>query len=201
MHRMNRAPADVPYVRLVNFTPPPTAFCNDCVPGFSTYPQPGALEQWQKELSKHGNPGWASCEGTAIEPDVAAAGDKPMNMERYLGNLFNHGAVLVNVFGWGIGDKANGFRKTAESDEAIAAYSKFISGQKLDEAPIPIPAIPPMGLKEKMRTLQATLPQWIEEHGPAQVKDNMENLQALLNEKKFDEASPVADAILKTIRN
>ena len=48
-----------------------------------------------------------------------------MNMEGCLGNLFNHGAVLVNVFGWGVGDRDNPFRKIAERDDALAAYRKF----------------------------------------------------------------------------
>jgi hypothetical protein len=122
-----------------------------------------------------------------------------MNMEHYLGNLFNHGAVMVNVFGWGVGDKDNPFRKTAESDNAIAAYRKFLRGGKLDEAPIPIPAVPPVDLAEKIHRVQAKLPGWIEKNGPAQVKANVERLDKLLKEKRFEEAAQAADAILRTI--
>ena len=58
-------------------------------------------------------------------------------MEGYLGSLFNHGAVLVNVFGWGLGDESNPFRKIAEGSDALAAYRKFLDGEKLGEAQVP----------------------------------------------------------------
>src|SRR5208283_1026774 len=70
-HLKTPSPMAVSYLEAINFTPPETAFCAACVPGFSTYPQPGHLEQWQAELGKHGNPPWASTEGTAIDPGVA----------------------------------------------------------------------------------------------------------------------------------
>ena len=196
---MSPAMGTAPYLEVINFTPPVAAFCDSAVPGLSTYPQPGHLEQWQAELLKHGNPSWASCEGTAIDPSEAERSGNGMNMERYLGNLFNHGAVLVNLFGWGVGDHNNPFRKIAESDEALAAYRKFLRGEKMYEAPIPIPAVPPVGLKEKIQRVQATLPGWIDKNGPAQVKDNVERLEKSLKEKRFDEAAKAADAILKTI--
>ena len=81
------------YLETVNFSPPATAFNDSSIPGLSTYPQPGHLEQWQAELEKHGNPNpaWASCEGTALDPGEADRGGTGMNMERYLGNLFNMG--------------------------------------------------------------------------------------------------------------
>ncbi len=188
-----------PYLQVINFTPPVAAFCDSAIPGLSTYPQPGHLDQWQVELEKHGNPPWASCEGTAIDPSEAERSGHGMNMERYLGNLFNHGAVLVNVFGWGVGDTGNPFRKIAESDEALASYRKYLRGEKLYEAPIPVPVVPPVGFREKIQKVQATLPGWIARNGPAQVKDNVEKLQRLLTEKRFEEAAKIADAILKTI--
>ena len=120
-------------------------------------------------------------------------------MELYLGNLFNHGAVLVNVFGWGVGDRDNPFRKIAEGDNALAAYRKFLRGEKLDEAPVPIPSVPPVGLEEKVHRVQAKLPGWIEKNGPARVKGNVEKLEKSLKEKRFEEAAEAADAILKTI--
>ena len=74
-----------PYLELIHWTPPETAFCDSCVPGLSTYPQPGHLDQWREELKKHGNPPWASCEGTAIDPGEAGRGGKGGDMEGYLG--------------------------------------------------------------------------------------------------------------------
>ena len=44
-------------------------------------------------------------------------------METYLGRMFNHGAVMVNVFSWGIGGEAmrnNFFRQATENPEALA---------------------------------------------------------------------------------
>ena len=197
--RVNPVLMTSPYLQVINFTPPAAAFCNSCIPGLSTYPQPGHLEQWQAELEKHGNPPWASCEGTAIDPDEAGRSRNATTMEHYLGNLFNHGAVLVNVFGWGVGDKDNPFRKTAESDNAIAAYRKFLRGENLDEAPIPIPALPPVGLEEKVHRVQAKLPGWIEKNGPARVQSNVERLDKSLKAKRFEEAAESVDVILRII--
>jgi len=177
---------------------PPAAFCDLCIPGLSTYPFPGILATWQRELAKHGNPPWASGEGTAVDP--REPGGKGIGMEGYLGDLFNHGAVLVNVFGWGMGDENNPFRKIAESGDALAAYRKFLRGEKLSEAPIPdglamFPAI----LQEKIHQVQAALPGWLKEHGPAQIQDNVEKLKQSVEEQRFDDAAATADAILKTI--
>jgi hypothetical protein len=188
-----------PYLQFINFTPPATAFCEGCIPGLSTYPQPGHLEQWREELSKHGNPPWASSEGTAADPFEAERGGKAMSMEGYLGNLFNHGAVLVNVFGWGIGDSDNPFRKIAESPSALAAYGKFLRAEDLQDAPIPIPEIPPDGLIDKIHKVQADLPGWVQKNGPSLIADNLHQLDQAMKDKHFDAAAKAAEAILKAI--
>ena len=197
--RANPASIRGPYLETINFTPPSVAFCKNCIPGFSTYPQPGQLEQWQAELNAHGDPPWASCEGTAIDPSEAERSGTGMDMEAYLGNLFVHGAVLVNVFGWGVGDGNNPFRKIAENDGALAAYRKFLSGAALREAPIPVPVLPPADLESKVHAIQAQLPGWIQTHGPSAVKDDLARLDAALREKRFDDAASAADALLKTL--
>jgi hypothetical protein len=197
--RANPSSVAGPYLDVINFTPPETAFCRSCVPGLSTYPQPGHLEQWQAELAKHANSPWASCEGTAIDPAEAERTGRGMSMEHYLGNMFNHGAVLVNVFGWGVGEKDNPFRKVAESNDSLAAYQKFMRGEVLQEAPLPKPVLPPEGLEEKVHKVQSKLPGWIEKHGPARVKDSVERLDRALREQRFQEALKAADALLKTI--
>jgi len=199
--RAHPTDARAPYLQTINYTPPAVAFCDGCRPGLSTYPQPGHLEQWQRELDKHDDPPWASSEGTAIDPSQAERSGTPMSMEGYLGNLFNHGAVLVNVYGWGVGAANNPFRNIAESDDALKAYRTFLDGKTLVEAPIPIPVLPPTGLAEKVHAIQAKLPAWMQAHGPAQVKDNVEKLQKALNDKHYDDADAAADAILKTIGN
>jgi hypothetical protein len=189
--------SSVPYLELIHWTPPETAFCNFCVPGFSTYPQPGHLEQWHAELEKHGNPPWASSEGTAIDPGEAGRGGKGNAMEGYLGNLFNHGAVLVNVFGWGVGDSSNPFRKVAEGDDSLGAYRKFLRGERLAE--LQAQELPSTDLPSKIHRIQAAVPQWVEVHGPAQIKPLMEKLNAALKARQFDQAAKTADEILKLL--
>jgi hypothetical protein len=187
------------YLQAINWTPPATAFCASCVPGLSTYPQPGHLEQWREELEKHGDPAWASSEGTAIDPGVAGHGGSGVDMEGYLGNLFNHGAQLVNVFGWGVGSFDNPFRRIAESDNAVDAYRKFLRGEQLAEAPIPMPHIPPEDLPDKVRRIQEALPAYIGTNGSSKVAPLMEKLAGCLKKQQFDEAATTADEILKLI--
>jgi hypothetical protein len=184
----------VPYLELIHWTPPQTAFCDFCVPGFSTYPQPGHLEQWGAELEKHRNPPWASAEGTAIDPATAGQGGTGNAMERYLGNLFNHGAVLVNIFGWGVGDSGNPFRMVAEGEESLGAYRKFLGGGKLAEEPVR--QRPSSDLPDKIHKIQSTLPAWIGVHGSAQMKPLMEKLDAAIKARQFSDAAKTADEIL-----
>ena len=122
-------------------------------------------------------------------------------MEGYLGNLFNHGAILVNIYGWGVGENSNPFRKVAERENALDAYRKFLSGGALSEAPIAIPAVPPAGFIVKVHKLQAALPGWIEKNGPSKVKDDIDRMQKALERQQFDAADQAASAILNTIGN
>lgn len=177
-----------------------SAFCSFCIPGLSTYPFPGFLGAWRKELARHGNPPWASCEGTAMDPREARRGGRGIGMEGYLGDLFNHGAVLVNVFGWGLGDESNSFRKIAEGSDALAAYRKFLNGEKLGEAQVPdLLSTLPANLRVKIQKVQAALPGWLQNHGPAQIQDNIENLGQALEDQRFNDAEKTTDAILKKI--
>ena len=122
------------YADLVNTAPssiePDVAFARGLQPGFTMYPTSGTLDAVRQKLSEHGNPHWASAEGTNLVPgaDVASVTD---TMETYLAQRFNHGATLVNIFSWGIGGAAmkgiNPFRIVTERDEAIQAYRKFLA--------------------------------------------------------------------------
>jgi hypothetical protein len=189
-----------PYFRLVNFSPPETAFNAYCVPGLSTYPQPGLVEQWKSELALRGNPPWASCEGSALDPAIAGRSGAMPDMEGYLGTLFNNGAVLVNLFGWAVGPKDNPFRRVAEAGPSIAAYRTFLEGKDLSEAAVDLPNLPPADLPEKLRTIQALLPAWIEVHGPSEVKALVELLEGSLRDGRYEEASRAADRILALVR-
>ena len=196
--RPDQTPAS--YLEAANATPPEVAFSPFNRPGFSTYPEPGHLDQLWSELARQGNPPWASSEGTAIGPEVAEQGGPGRSMEGYLGNLFNHGARLVNVFGWGVGDTGNPFRKVAEADASIAAYRKFLKGEALREDPMPAPEIPSAALPEKMRTIQQRLPAYVDQNGPARVSSLMERLNQQMKQQKFEQAEKTADEILQIIK-
>src|SRR5207302_2249873 len=93
-------------------------------PGFTTYLSADEFTGLYDELRAGGITRWASSEGTA------------KTMEPYLGKIFNHGGVLANLFGWGLGPDSpeNQFRYATEGPTAIAAYRKFLGGGQLSEA-------------------------------------------------------------------
>lgn len=143
--------------------PGDTAFSGRYRPGFSTYPSPGAIAEILALLKKHDSPPWASVEGTNVIPN-GMPGEK--TMETYLGRMFNHGAVLVNIFSWGIGGddlKDNFFRRATEGSDALAGYRRFLSGEPLREYPAR-----PFDLamfQNKLQDIQSRLPQWVQRTG------------------------------------
>jgi hypothetical protein len=116
---------------------PSVAFVASSRPGFSTYPGVGQFDQIQEERALHGMPAWASAEGA--NSLGGAPGDSGMSMETYLARCFNHGATLVDVFGWGIGGTFvtnNPYRLATEDPDALVAYRKFLNGQILVEGEV-----------------------------------------------------------------
>ena len=199
MQRMQPGKLPASYLETINATPPAVAFGSLHAPGFSTYPQPGHLAQIGAELKKHGNPGWASSEGAAIDPGDAEKGKPGKNMEGYLGNLFNHGARVVNIFGWAVGNSDNPFRKVAEDEASIEAYRKFLRGERLQEAPLPAPEVPSAAWLDKMARLQRDLPAYITRNGLPRVRPLMEKMQTQTEALLFVQAEATADEILKLI--
>ncbi|MGH6794962.1 MAG: hypothetical protein ACREDH_07140 [Methylocella sp.] len=124
------------YARSVRYTPPAVAFGESHRPGFSTYPDAGVFGDIYTALDAHGNPPWGSAEGTNVDFQSGPPKITDQGMQDYLARMFNHGATMTNVFGWDIGDKDNVFRRATESDEAAAAYRKFLRGARLDETPL-----------------------------------------------------------------
>lgn len=123
------------YSDYVGHAVPSIAFGNNHRPGFSTYPDAEFFQLIYKELAQHGSPPWASAEGANVMIHDGPPRIPDESMETYLARMFNHGAALVNIFGWGIpGD--NAFRRSAESESSLAAYRKFLNGQPLQEAPL-----------------------------------------------------------------
>ena len=104
-------------------------------PGWTTYPI-GTLENGFQplyaELAKHGNPVWGGVEANADFPDSNAA-TRP-SWEEYLAWHYNHGAKLVGI-NVGVSEQSlmSLLRKGAFGDEAMAAYKKFLKGEKLIE--------------------------------------------------------------------
>ncbi|MDD5199154.1 MAG: hypothetical protein PHC88_05065 [Terrimicrobiaceae bacterium] len=193
---------EVTYSQHNHFAPPSVAFGKCHRPGFSTYPQPGLFDDIYEELTRHKQAGWASSEGTNMQP-MSGPGQSGMTMETYLAKMFNHGATLVNVFAWGVGGEAMknmDFRVVTEGEEALRAYRKFLKGVPLTEAAATsslMERLPP-----KIHRIQKAFPAWIRNSNA----DNREKAAALMQEmdaklkaKRFDEAEKTADSILALI--
>jgi hypothetical protein len=176
---LRKADAKESYVAKVNFALPEVAFSPAYRPGFSTYPEGATFKEIYAVLAKYGSPGWISAEGVNVSP-TSMPGEP--TMETYLGRMFNHGAVMVNVFAWGIGGEAmrdNFFRRATENPEALTAYAKFLRGDQLVESA-------PTGFssevfQNKMRRIQKDLPGWVQESGKqAQAMPLTRKLQAFI---------------------
>ena len=131
---LRAADAQESYAEKVHFALPEVAFSSAYRPGFSTYPEGSTFKEIYAVLAQHGSPGWISAEGTNVSP-TSMPGEP--TMETYLGRMFNHGAVMVNIFSWGIGGEAmrnNFFRQATENPEALAAYAKFLRRETLVES-------------------------------------------------------------------
>ncbi len=185
------------YAKLVHFATPDIAFNPYYRAGFSTYPAPGTFAEIHKELAKHGNPPWASSEGTNVIPNGFAG--EP-TMETYLGRMFNHGATLVNIFSWGIGGEAekkkNFFRLATENTEAVSAYKKFLDGKFLTEEK---PSLSSQTIfQEKIRKIQNELPSWVQKTGrQSKVAPLLQRLDGLIKNGQFQEADKVMEKIFK----
>ncbi|MBC8170585.1 MAG: hypothetical protein H7X77_02900 [Anaerolineae bacterium] len=183
------------YSQLNQFAPPSVSFGESYNPGFSTYPQAGFMEQLYAELEKHGSPAWASAEGANISPGLLTSGG---SMETYLAWMFNHGAALVNIFGWGVGSEtgANAFRTAAEAPDSLAAYRKFLGGEALVEGDYVFSDLP-----ARILIIQTELHVWIEQHPSrrSEVDLLLLQLQEYLVDNNFQEASRIADEILAII--
>jgi hypothetical protein len=186
-----------------HFAPPSVAFGKYHRPGFSTYPQAGLFEDIYEEVARHEQVGWASCEGTNMQPENGP-GQSGMNMETYLAKMFNHGATLTTLFSWGIGGEAMktqiGFRVVTEGEEALRAYRKFLKGEPLVEgetAASLTDRLPP-----KIHQIQRELPAWMQKPGnkkAAEAAALMQKMMGQLKAKNFEEAEKTADVILELI--
>jgi hypothetical protein len=103
---------------------------------------------------------------------------------------------------WVIGGEAmrdNFFRKATENSEALAAYAKFLRGERPIESAAK--GFSSQAFQAKMRRLQAELPGWVQKSGKqAQAMPLAQKLQGLVKEKKWQEADKVADELLALIK-
>jgi len=180
-----------------NFAPPLVAFGPHRRAGFSTYPSPGLFDELAATVQAHGGAPWASSEGANLVLAFGAM-DSGMSMETYLARLFDRGAKLVTIFGWGLGDKDYVFRKAAENPTALEAYRKFLSGQALVEGPVS-PTILDR-LPQKIARVQSELPGWVQRNGgQAKVKQLTDVLTAAMETGDPVGVEAAADAILALI--
>lgn len=192
---LRQADAKESYAVKVNFALPDAAFSAAYRPGFSTYPEGATFKEVYAVLAKHGAPGWISAEGVNVSP-TSMPGEP--TMETYLGRMFNHGGVMVNVFAWGVGGEANRdnfFRRATENPEALAAYAKFLRHHTLVEAAAT--GFSAASFQAKMRRIQQELPGWVQKSGKqAQAMPLVKKLEALIKDKKWQEANTVADELV-----
>ena len=188
---LRKADAKESYAEKVAFALPEVAFSSAYRPGFSTYPEGSTFKELYAVLSQHGSPGWISAEGTNVSP-TSMPGEP--TMETYLGRMFNHGAVMTNIFSWGIGGEANRdnfFRKATENPEALAAYAKFLRAEELVESAVGFSS---EAFQAKMRRIQRELPTWVQQSGQqAKVQPLIRKLEACIKDRKWQEADKVAD--------
>ncbi len=188
------------YSKSVLHTPPDVAFGTTHRPGFSTYPDADILEEIYAALARHGNPPWGSAEGTNVDiqgpPQIPDEG-----MEDYLARMFNHGAAMTNVFGWGIGAKGNPFRQATERPEALAAYRKFLRGERLAERPLEQSYRSGRSLIQKlMRALPAKIESYLRAGGDPQViQPKVKRLEENMKEGRLDAVKQELDQIEATI--
>jgi len=188
---------DAAYSEHNHFAPPWVAFGKSHRPGFSTYPQPGLFEEIHEEVSRHKQAGWASSEGTNMQPS-SGPGQSGMNMDNFLAKMFNHGATLTTIFSWGIGGEAMknmNYRLCTENEEALQAYRKFLKGVPLVEGPTV--ATIQERLPPKIQRIQKEVPAWILKTGDKEAAALMRNMMEQVKAKNFEEVEKIADSILK----
>jgi len=196
--KANLPPATT-FIQASGYAPPDVAFDKLYRAGFSTYPSEDTFDQLHAEVQKHGNQPWISAEGTNVVPNGMSG--EP-TMETYLGKMFNHGAVITNVYSWGIGGESernrNMFRRATENGEALAAYAKFLRGKPLVEQERSPNTFSVNRFRGKIETIQKELPSWVARTGrPDIAQSHMQKLDAFIKAGRLQDADAAANEILK----
>lgn len=182
-------------------TPPWVAFGEMHRPGFSTYPTARIFSEIYAALEGDGSPRWASAEGANVDIDAAPPRIPDETMEDYLARMFNHGAVLTNVFGWGVGDRDNVFRRAAEGPELLAAYRKFLSGARLAEKPLEQSYQSDLSVLQRLvRALPARIRSYIRAGGSEKdIRPKVAELEQNMKEGRLDALKRNLDQIEATV--
>ena len=174
-----------------------TAFNEYSRPGWTTYAVMVLGENFQAiydELEKHGSPAWAGVEANAGIPGSF------VDWETYLAWHYNHGCVLVGVNTGATGeDLPTRLAASAFSQEAIAAYHKFLMKQLLVEKPFSMDR-PEFRIQVKMKRVRAGIERWHRSgKNPAPVGKLMEGAQPLSSAGKLEELEKLVDQALEML--
>lgn len=197
-----------------NSVPFETAFNEYARPGFSIYGV-GTFEGLYKVLARYPTTPWGISEGTNVNLSGLFAGGAhrtKYSMEQYLGGAFNHGAVLINIYGGFSNAHDSPFARAAEDLDAITAYRKFLSGGRLEEeiepgvssahsAIIAQSSASGGDLSSKVQVIQANLGDWLNKHPDQQptMQSLVSKLDASMRSGNEAEAKELADQILNLI--
>ncbi len=164
---------------------------------FSFYPDADILGDIYAAVGSHGNPHWASAEGTNVDIHTLPFRIPDEGMEDYLARMFNHGATVTNVFGFDVGDKENLFRRATESDEAVAAYRKFLRGARLNETPLTQSyQRRPNVLQSHMRALPGRIESYLRAGGdPHLIQPQVKQLEEYMKDGRLDAMKQLLDQI------
>ncbi len=198
--QFNKGPDGRSYSRSVMYTPPAVAFGETHRPAFTTYPDADILGEIYTALTAHGNPPWGSAEGTNVDIQAGPPRIPDEGMQDYLARMFNHGATMTNVFGWGIGNKENLFRRATEGDEAAAAYRKFLRGARLDEVALAQSYRRNSVLQSLMRALPGRIESYRRAGGDLRlIQPKIKRLEENMKDGRLDAMKQELDLIEATI--
>ncbi len=179
-------------------SPIEAAFNSWSNPGWSTYPVGPLQRTFQPiydELKIHGNPPWGGVEANVGFPGTL------VDAETYLAWHYNHGASLVAINMGATGTELTSRLETsAFSAHSIAAYRKFLKGDKLQEKPISAD-LPQLRIRRKMNMLQAGFRKWqAEGRDPTPIARWVEErLPTLMRDGKLAEAEAVIDEAIRRV--
>ena len=157
-------------------------------------PLRGWTEHLYEELRQRaGHSGWASAEGTNVRIGMASGEE---TMEIYLARHFNHSATLVNLFGWGVGDQTNPFRRATGEPR----FHRSLSQVSQRAIPGGGPGSRDYGLPQKVHKVQERLPVWLKAGGDAKkVEPLLEEMWRQLRANRPAEAEAAVDRLLAVI--